>query len=202
MCSLSPTGVASGHRHSSFLDSGAHLSGNKAPPTKHLTAADNDRPRDNVPRAPLPWNASEGLHLLDAVTPDSPNPSATPTVQPTNTRSRVDTLAISSLKSNCQEKGVAITPVCAFYFGRAAGSAVGARMGCVNARLHDPQTRCAQQSFPDFLLTWAPDRRMQPTRPMRVPANQRLSPAPYIAAVHKQKRHGPGAWKTRVGRAV
>jgi uncharacterized protein (DUF983 family) len=135
------------------LDSGAYRSGDKAPPTKRLTAADNDRPENSSPGTSLPWNAPEGLHLLDAVTPDSCNPSATPTVQPTHRWSRTGTIAISSLKSNCQEKGAEITSVCAFYFGRAAGSGARELMRRVNTPRPNPQTRCEHQAFPDFVLT-------------------------------------------------
>ena len=130
-----------------------------------------------LPGASLPWNAPEGLHLLDAVPPDSRNPSASPTMQPTRHAESDGTLAISSLKSNCQEKGVSITSVCAFYFGRVAGSPACALVGRVNPRQHNRQTWCAHQSFPDFALTSPPKWRTHPAKRARFHANQLFQPA-------------------------
>jgi hypothetical protein len=164
--------------HSSSLDSGARRSGYKAPPTKRLTATDNDRPENSSP-----GHLSRGTHLRVCiflmryhrivVTPLPRRPCNL-----RDTRSRA-TLPLSQVSNQTVKKKASRSPPFVhFYFGRAAGSATGRLTGRVNARRRDPQTRCGHQSFPDFVLTSSSDSLMRAQRSMRDHASQPFRPPP------------------------
>jgi hypothetical protein len=143
---------------------------------KRLTATDNDRPENFSP-----GHLSRGTHLRVCiflmryhrivVTPLPRRPC-----NPRDACSRT-TLTLSQVSNKTvKKKASGSPPFCAFYFGRAAGSAAGRLIGRVNARRRDPQTRCRHQSFPDFVLTRAADEWMRHQQAVRDHASQAFRP--------------------------
>ena len=154
------------------------------------------------PGRTLPRKTPEVLHLLDALPPDNLKPSATPTVQPKRHAEPHGTLAISSLESSCQEKDVAITLLCTIYFGRGAGSALGALVGCINTRHRDRQTRCADQSFPNLMRAHSPDLSTPPLQACVGSLNELFRPCGRMTPYACGLLGSIGLRQTRVGRAA